>query len=134
MTAVKITFKELPDKPCIRVVDENLRLMEEGKALNQPLAYLNRSCFFKQRYDQFCDIVYGKVKYPLTKEQKIRYKEWRRNYQKKPEWKEYIKEYNQRPEVIIKRRKMARKRHWENREKILESQRKKRLKSKNEAS
>ena len=46
----------IKEKPCIRVVNENLRLVEEGKPLNKSLRFLNQSCQFKKRYKILCQI------------------------------------------------------------------------------
>jgi len=51
----------IKEKPCIREVNENLRLIEEGKSLNKSLRFLNQSCQFKQRFDALMDIKYGEV-------------------------------------------------------------------------
>ena len=42
---------ETQEKLCIKLVNKNLRLVEEGKPLEESLALLNRSCQFKKRFD-----------------------------------------------------------------------------------
>ena len=86
------------EKPCIREVNENLRLVEEGKPLNKSLRYLNQSCQFKKRFDILMDIKFGK-----TEEVKAKIKEYEKEYYQRPEvkarlkakYREYQKEYYQ---------------------------------------
>ena len=107
-------------KPCIREVNENLRLVEEGKPLTKSLRYLNQSCQFSKRYKILCQIKgedcvlfqghklkgfngFKSKEYYQKPEVKARMKEWQKEYNQKPEvkarMKEYHKEYYQKPEV-----------------------------------
>ena len=74
--------------PCIRIVNKNLRLVEEGKPLEEPLRFLNKSCNFRKRYNILFDL---KNEEEIEKEVKAKRKE----YHQKPEVKAKRKEYYQ---------------------------------------
>ena len=108
-------YIELPEgKPCIRIVNENLRLVEENKPLKYPLRFLNSSCEFRKRYKILWDLKHEKEIKSEEEERKREYnnkpeaKAKRKEYQKKPEVKarkkEYWKENKNKPEVKAKKR------------------------------
>ena len=86
--------------PCIRVVNENLRLVEQNKPLTLPLSLLNTSCDFRKRYKILYDL---KHEEKLKEERKLINKKYNQRPEvkkrKKEYYKEYHKKYNQRPEV-----------------------------------
>ena len=83
------------EAPCKSIVTENIRNIEDGKALTAPLSYLNKSCEFKKRYD----IIFG-VEQLKKEEAKARM----RAYRQKPEMRARMRAYYQKPEVKARMR------------------------------
>ena len=96
------------EKPCIKIVNENLRLVEEGKPLNKSLCFLSKSCEFKKRYNILMEIKYGMPENIKAK---------RKEYLQKPEVKAKKKEYYQKPEVKARKKEYSRIRYLKLKEK-----------------
>ncbi len=95
--------KWLFDEPiCIIEVNENIRRVFKNKPLTRPLATLNKSCKFRERYNMAFDMINeDKIK----ETERLRQREYRGRPETKAMLKEYYKKYNQRPEVKEKKRK-----------------------------
>ncbi len=95
--------KGLFEKPiCIIEVNENIRRVFNNKPLTRPLATLNKSCKFKEKYNiAFNQINEDKIK----KINRLRDREYMARPETKERLKAYYKKYNKRPEVIERKRK-----------------------------
>ncbi len=91
------------DEPiCIIEINENIRRVFNNKPLTRPLATLNKSCKFKEKYNiAFNQINEDKIK----KINRLRDREYMARPETKEMLKAYYKKYNKRPEVIERKRK-----------------------------
>ena len=98
---------------CTKQINENLKLIEQGKPLNLPLRRLNTNCEFKIRYEQWCNVQDGlpenydvkKIRareYRQRPEIKAKLKKYQKEYQQRFEVKAKMKEYQQRPEIKVR--------------------------------
>ena len=90
-------IKTIPEKICIREVNENIRLVELGQPLTMSLRVLNTSCQFRKKFNEFDKRINP---HKATR----REREYKREYNNKPEVKAKRKEYNNKPEVKAKKR------------------------------
>jgi len=101
----------LPDyseQPCKSIIAENINAVKNGKELTAPLAYLNKSCEFRKKYEMIVGTITRmsdeeKVAWRNAYRQRPEFKAYQKAYQKaysqRPKTKAYKKTYYQRPEV-----------------------------------
>ena len=138
-------IKTIPEKICIREVNENIRLVELGLPLTRSLRVLNTSCQFRKKFNEFDKRVHPGLS-ESDKEKKNEYqKEYFkrpvpkakqliliRKYQRRPEVKERMRLYQQRPEVKVQQRIRAKKYYEKNKVKILKKMKENYQRKKNE--
>ena len=86
-------FPNIPKgKPCDSLVTQNIRNVRQGKELNAPLAYLNRSCKFRKVWD-----IVNNIKGLKSQEyrQSDKYKAYHKAYQQSDKYKASQKKYLQ---------------------------------------